>query len=204
MAMNSNLETFMASIIAMAIESDPGLLLGAPRMIDGVSLLKQGTPVPNLDEHVEACTRGDWQSRVQAYRTRFGSVPSSITDNIGELEKLRTIRNKVGHALGRDIQEARKHGTKTILPMEKLSRERVLKYKRLTWAVAKDVDRHLLAMHIGEFQAIHFYHRLYPQLSKVANATLRANALKKELGRFKAALAGKLFSKGLVSYYEQL
>ena len=40
MSLSSNLETFLSSIIALAIESSPGVLLGAPKSIDGVYMLK--------------------------------------------------------------------------------------------------------------------------------------------------------------------
>jgi hypothetical protein len=36
----SNLETYLASVIAMALESDPGVVLGVSKAIDGASVLK--------------------------------------------------------------------------------------------------------------------------------------------------------------------
>lgn len=58
--------------------------------------------------------------------------------------------------------------------------------------------------HIGEFQAIRFYHELYPTLRKDIHPSQRAMILKKAIGRFKAVAPGKLFCKGLVEYYEAL
>lgn len=45
MAMSSNLETFLSAIISLAIESNPGVLLKAPKSIDGVKLLKCHPPI---------------------------------------------------------------------------------------------------------------------------------------------------------------
>ena len=75
-AMTSNLETYMTSVMSLALESDPGLIIGVPRAVDGISLLKQGITPPGITENLEACTKGDWHSRVANYERLFGAVPS--------------------------------------------------------------------------------------------------------------------------------
>ncbi len=117
--MASNLETYMAAVIAVALESDPGLLLGASRSVDGISLLKHGAPPLKLAERIEGCTRGDWSSRVSHYRRLFSKVPAIMTDKLSDLETIRRLRNRLSHAFGRDIAQARRHGVKTMLPMER-------------------------------------------------------------------------------------
>ena len=203
-ALTSNLETYMASVMSLALESDPGILIGAPRAIDGIALLKHGVSPPRIAEYVEACTKGDWNSRTANYRRIFGSVPSIVMRKLADLEAIRMLRNRVSHAFGRDIKQARKHWIRTIIPMERLSIERALRYKRLVWSCAKEMDLHLHAAHIGEYQALRFYHSLYPSLNKKVHPNQRAIYFKKEFGRFKAAPAGKLFSNELVKYYERL
>jgi hypothetical protein len=203
-ALSSNLETYMASVISLALESDPGVLLGISRRVDGASILKHGATKVEYGEKITSCTKGDWQSRANSFGSIFGSLPANITVHLGELEKIRNLRNKVGHAFGRDIDQARKHGVKDILPMETLKIETGLKYRKLLWGVAKAIDIQLLRAHIGEFQAIRFYHELYPRLRKDVHPSERAVLFKKEIGRFKAQSAGKLFSKELVQYYESL
>ncbi len=79
-----------------------------------------------------------------------------------------------------------------------------MRYQRVVWSVAKEIDSHLLAAHIGEYQAVRFYHLLLPKLNQNAHPSERAMVFKKEIGRFKAMTAGKLFSKQLVAYYEAL
>lgn len=204
-ALSSNLEVYMASIITLALESDIGILFGAAKKIDGVAVLKYGQASKiDFEQYVIACTKGEWPSRVSAYEKIFGTVPTLITSNIGKLEAIRKLRNKVGHAFGRDIEEAQKHGVKETLPMEKLSRERTVKYQKLVGLVAKSIDRHLMRSHVGEYQAINFYHRLYPSLRKDIAQYQRALILKKKIGEFGAMLVGKEFCKGLVNYYEAL
>lgn len=203
-AITSNLETFMAAAIRLAIESDPGVLLGAPRAIDGILFLKRDTPPLRIEEAVTSCTKGDWNSRIAAYKQLFGAPPAILTAKISDLEDIRQIRNRIGHAFGRDITAARQHGVREIIPMERIAEDRALRYQRVVWSVAKNIDIHLLSNHIGEYQAIRFYHELYPKLSGDVHPHQRAIIFKKELGRFKAGLAGKQFCNGLVTYYEGL
>jgi hypothetical protein len=203
-ALSANLETYMASVISLALESDPGLLLGLSQRVDGVAILKHGASTLEVTSQVTDCTKGDWQSRGSAFGTIFGSVPPSLTLHLSELERIRNLRNKVSHAFGRDIDKARKHGVKDIIPMETLRFETANKYRSLIWSVAKSIDVQLLQHHIGEFQAIRFYHELYPRLRKDIHPHDRAVLFKKEVGRFKAQSVGKLFSYGLVDYYESL
>lgn len=208
MAISSNLETYMATVISLALESDPGILLNSTMQIDGAKPLKYNEHRKDIYEnYVISCTKGDWSSRSSSYQKIFGYLPNAIKDNIGMLDKIREVRNNVGHALGRDIKESRKHGVLTILPITKLTRERLSIYKQLIWKVTKEIDQHLLTTHIGEYQIIHFYHEQYTLLSTEKNLTIRANNFKKMVGKFgdqNAGIPGKLFCKELVNYYEAL
>lgn len=208
MAMASNLETYMATVIKLGLESDVGVLYGANRKIDGASILKHGKSQPfDFEDKVISCTKGEWGSRVAAYERVFGKVPGKLKDNISTLEKIRNLRNRVGHSFGRDIEKSRNHDVIDIMPIEKLRREKTIEYQSLIYAVAKDIDRHLLENHIGEYQTLYFYHKLasgLPDTDHNKNHKVRVNLLKKELGRFGAYKAGKNFCSGLIEYYEQL
>ncbi len=208
MAMSSNLETYMATVISLALESDPGTLLNSTRKIDGGKPLKYNQHKKEIYEnYIISCTKGDWNSRSLSYEKIFGYLPTSIRDNISMLEKIREVRNNVGHALGRDIKESRKHGVLTLLPITKLSRQKLNTYKQLIWEITKEIDEYLLNKHIGEYQIIHFYHEQYESLKSESNLTLRANKFKKMVGKHgdkNAGIPGKLFCKELVNYYEAL
>ena len=185
---SSNLETFMETVIRLALESDPGIIFGSSKVIDGAVLLKhQQTYKYGFDEEVTKCTKGDWQSRISGFEKLFGNVPAKISDNIAELETIRRLRNSVAHAIGRDIEDSRTHGVKEILPIEKISRTRTNKYHTLIRHVAKTIDVQLLGNHIGEYQLVYFYHSIYPNLRPDIHPSERAIILKKEVGRIGAS-----------------
>lgn len=204
-AISSNLETFMAMIIELALESDVGVVYGLPRKIDGIEILKNGKDNPfDHSGAIEACTKGDWSARLSAYERYFGQCPKYIKGKISELERIRNLRNSVAHAFGRDIAASRKMGELTTLPMERLPRESFHKLQSTVWRTAKAIDAHLNNFHIGEYQALHFYHGIYADLNKNVHFGVRAIELKKRLGRHGDVPPGKEFCKGLVQYYEAL
>lgn len=203
-AMSSNLETYVASVIALAIESDPGVLIGATRTVDGIKRLKQGNAVLDVEPQITACVKGDWNARAASYKRIFGMLPQGLERKLDRLNEVRLLRNKVGHAFGRDIEEARRHGVKNVLPMERLSDERTLAFQKLIFGVAKSVDRHLLVAHVGEYQALRYYHEIYPGLDLSAHPSIRAQVLKKKLGGVKQSSTGKVLCRQLVAYYESL
>lgn len=130
LAMSSYFETYIAAIITLAIESDPGLLIGCPHCVDGIKLKKQEiSPIheDDLQIHLKQCTRGDWMSRLSHFQKLFGEAPQRFSDGLSDLEKMRNLRNKVGHAFGRDIEESRKNTNVKIQPMENLSLNKYIK-----------------------------------------------------------------------------
>lgn len=204
LSISSNFEIYLSTIVSLAIESDPGVLFSSSKSIDGISLLKNGANKSKIEEDIiKAITKGDWNSRTSAFIRVFGSAPEVLKNNISELDKIRNIRNKVGHAFGRDIDESRNHEVKDILPIENLTPKKLKTCQYTILNVVKSIDAYLLNNHIGEFQAIAFYHRMFPGLRKDVHQNQRAVTLKKALGKF-GDTSGKEFCKGLVSYYEAL
>jgi hypothetical protein len=57
----SYLEAYLRQSVRSALMSDPMARYGAPRLVDGVSLLKRGIELP-YDADVECTTKGDWSS----------------------------------------------------------------------------------------------------------------------------------------------
>jgi hypothetical protein len=188
----SNLETYLASVITMALDSDPGLVLGVGKSIDGAVVLKYRRPaVFKIGEQINACTKGDWSSRLDAFEKLFGECPQEFRSSHSTLEELRGIRNRFGHAFGRDIDAARLHGVLTKIPMERLSRERAIGLRKSVWLATKSVDKFLLKNHIGDFEAVRFYHNLYPSLHKHVPAGQRAVYLKRKLADLAQSRAEK-------------
>lgn len=205
MAISANFETYFASVISLSLQSNPGVLFGVSKMIDGVSILKNGKSSKlDFESQITSCTKGDWSSRISAFEKIYGFVPDILTRNISSLEQIRKLRNKVGHSFGRDIEEARDHTIKKIIPTENISRERTLKYQKLLWSTAKSIDVYLLENHIGTFQALNFYHLHFGEMRKDVHPSIRAVDIKKKAGRTGVQSANKQFYKDLVNYYESL
>ena len=204
MAISANFETYISTVITLALESDPGVLFQSSKSIDGIEILKNGGRKNIfIGDLITSITKGDWNARISAFKKIFGNIPPVLDVKRGELEKVRVLRNNIGHAFGRDINESRNHEVKKILKMENLSDTVLKKYQQIIWDTAKDIDKYLLKNHIGEFQAIAFYHRIFNEMDKQAHSSIRAVALKKKLGKF-GDVSGKEFCKGLVTYYESL
>ena len=202
-AISSNLETYLATVIPLAVASDVGVLHGVPRRIDGIAILKHGRANAfNFEQYAVACTKDDWSKRLAAYERLFGRSPKFFSSNIASLERIRRIRNNVAHAFGRDIEASRNQMEVKTVPIEKLSVESLLQLQRVVWQLVKAIDVHL-QFHIGEYQALAFYHGIYPELRKDLHLSMRAMELKTRIGEF-GSRAGKEFCKGLVQYYEGL
>jgi hypothetical protein len=120
------------------------------------------------------------------------------------LDQLRNVRNDVAHAFGREINAARAHGVLQTMPMQSMKVGRAYRFRSAVWRSAKAIDKFLLNNHIGDFEAVRFYHNLYPTLHKHVSTGQRAIYLKKAIGRYGAIPRGKVYSKGLVEYWEAL
>lgn len=202
----SNIEIYLGSMVKLALDSNPGVLIGAPsRSIDGAQVLKYqtGTPI-DYAPHIESFTKGDWSSRLSAIERLFGTLPQTVKTHHADLETIRKIRNRFGHAFGRDIDESRKHGDIHISPVENLSRPTLGRLGRSGWRFVKALDKFFLDEHVGDFEAVNFYAQMFPsQLAHVPSGQ-RAVNFKKEIGRFGVSLRGKVYCKGLVDYWEAL
>lgn len=204
-AILSNLETYIATIVPLALESDVGVLYGVPRRIDGIEILKHGKDKPfNFEDIVLSCTKGAWGSRILAYERAFGRVPKFLKDHVSELDLMRNLRNNVAHAFGREISSSRISGQIKTLPILRLSRAKLLKYQAIVWNATKSIDNHLYNIHIGEYQSLIFYHELYPSLNHNVHQSMRAIELRKKIGQFGVESQGREFCKGLVAYYEAI
>lgn len=206
MAMSSYFETYIAAIISLSLESDPGLLIGCPHCVDGIKLKKQGiNPISkeDLQEHLKQCTRGDWMARISHFQKLFNEVPKSFSEGLSTLEKIRNLRNKVGHAFGRDIEEARDPNNVNIQPMEKLNLKTYIKYQNLINRIARDINDLLIQQHIGNYHYLAYYHSRYSDL-KEQRVTDRPNLFKKMIGRDTQNPLSKDFCEWISSYYESL
>src|SRR5690606_3977391 len=52
LAISSNFETYLSTIVSLSLESDPGVLFNSSKSIDGISLPKKGANNSKLEEDV--------------------------------------------------------------------------------------------------------------------------------------------------------
>ena len=205
MGICSNFETYLESVITLSIESDPGILFGASKSIDGVKYLKYESCTKfNIKEIVTNCVKGDWNSRWSNIVKLFPNIPNTIEKKISDLERIRKLRNNIAHAFGRDIESSRQHIIKQKLTIDTISERKVQQYKYLLWGIAKEIDSYLLNNHIGEYQFLCLYHSIYPELNHEVHSSMRAVKLKKKLGNDKICPTSKELCKQIVLYYENL
>ena len=208
MALSSYFETYLSSVISLALESDPGAMIGKSHTVDGMELIKHKKQNKQaIDEIVENCTKGDWTKRLNSMERVFGRMPESLRKNIKMLEAIRILRNRVGHAFGRDIKKSREIDNAVKLSIERLSRKRFDNWQRNITQIVSDIDTFLLKNHIGSFQQLLVYHSMYPTLDHTDTPLKRGHrmmAFKKTIGTDKKDTYSKEFCRSLVVYYESL
>lgn len=206
MAMSANLETYMVTVIKLALESDIGVLFNASKKIDGMEIIKNSNNYPfEIEDKIISCTKGDWSSRVSNFEKIFTIVPAILKENISSLEKIRNLRNDIGHSFGREINKSREHNILTPIKIQTIKQEKIIEYLKLLFAIARTIDKQLMSNNIGEYQTLYFFHKLKPLLKddenfqrKIGNHSV---VLKKELSKIGDNRIGKVFLKGLVNYY---
>src|SRR5207302_927896 len=87
-AIASYLETDFAQVIERSIRSRPGVLIGAPKSVEGVRLLKDQVKLDTEDD-VRRCVEGPWSARVAATERLLGA------HWVGEFETLLFFHQKV-------------------------------------------------------------------------------------------------------------
>jgi len=200
-AVNSYMEIYLRNITSLAIESNPGLIIGAPGAIDGVTLLK-GRPGYNYSEYAVHFTKGDWNTRIQHYERLFGDSPPKLREYMKELNELRKMRNGVGHAFGRSTDEYETGLQIELKPMMRLSEDRFGFWLRMVEEVTSAIDEHLKEKHIGQYERLLYYH---DWLGKREGRRSQGEA--EELRRAMQADTGETLDlawvKGLIAYYHE-
>lgn len=205
MALAANLETYIDAIVALAIESDPGVLLKSSKSIDGTILLKQNKQLREVyQERASLCTHGTWPARVKAFKEIFGSYPSIFDTKMSMLESIRKLRNNVGHAFGRDIEDSRNFRRRIKLPQERISLQRVKNMLNCGFTVATELDTYLMDNHIGEYQTILALHEEYPNLGRFLTSKEKARAFRKIFNKDKIMCVSKENSVAMIEYYKSL
>lgn len=206
MALSSSFEAYLTAIITMAIDSDPGMIINAPKSVDGIAQLKFGEEFKKelVESKIIDCTKGEWSARTSAIKSLFGHIPAVLSDSIADLDKLRALRNKVGHAFGRDIDRAKDYMPFRIDPMVKLDWTRFRKYQSLILRCSSQLDIQLQNEHIGLFHYLRFYHDHYTEIEKFPVEIDRHVHYKYLIGQVSKCAIPKSLAQFVVNYYESL
>jgi hypothetical protein len=201
MSASAYFEMFLIELLTLAMRSDPLSRFGSPRLLDGVTWLKQGVGgVPDVE--IRACLVGEWSKRRKAMRGLLGKVPADIEANLAELDRIRKLRNKVGHAFGRTFEQKSRLLQVNAPNSERLSERRFKGWLGLIDTIANGVDQEIGGSHVGEFETLLYYHewRREPRFGKQAD--------KPEAVRFAKALNSKFgggpdrtFCRDLIAHY---
>jgi hypothetical protein len=197
-ALCSNLEVYLRSVISLSLESDPGTLLGASHAVDGVVLLKKD-PSYSYTEDAKLATSGSWSSRIAAFRRFFRNVPPELEAARAELDQLRIFRNGVSHTFGRDAGEYLEHLTMQTKPLKRVSEARLKSWMGLVLKVVKAVDAHLLQQHIGAYETLLYFH----QLSNTSWRTPERETVKKNIGKMHHETPSKKYFDSLIAHYRR-
>lgn len=199
---SSYLEVYIRTAVTLALQSDPLARFGRSRLMDGITWLKEGMR-DDVEQLVRPCVMGDWSKRASAYKLLFGATPVAIVSNIAELDRMRVLRNSVGHSFGRTDRKIRDDLSRvTIAASERLSEDRFKKWLGLIDQVADSIDRQLGLGYIGEFETMAFYHHWKTQpRPRHEGGFTDARAFSHALGRRVQQPCGQEFSTGLIDYY---
>lgn len=204
MSCNSYMENYFACIIKEAIESNPGLLIATPRLVDGILYRKKDIHLHSDDVEtiVTSCTKGVWSSRIAALKRLFGAVTPLLESNVASLDAIRKIRNDFGHAFGRDIEASKNYYNTTKSPMQNLTIERFNKYHTLIKKMVREFDIYVKGEHIGNYEELYQLSLIYNRIKDLAECT-RAEHVKTAL--YNAGIRAKRgFCRDMVTYYEAL
>lgn len=206
MALSSYFETYLEVIIKVAIESDPGILIGKSRSVDGISMIKEGISTKDqiFKSELINCVKGDWSSRINTLKRYFGASVDAFVSNHSQLEQMRNLRNKIGHAFGRDIDDSREILKSTISPMERLTVNQFLKFQKMIRAIVRTFDESLMQKHIGNFLPLRVYHDCYPNIGQFPHIGDKIVVLKHRLGSESKGQYSKEFCRELINYYESI
>lgn len=224
----SNFETYLSSVIRVAMEANPSLLFNyiylSPEdflspadslsfedfeKIDGVIFLKKGLfdkkGYKDLIDDIESkLTHGDWTNRTNTFYKLFPNAPAVFRNKIKELEDARKLRNNAAHSFGREISQARENRNFNKLSnYDSLSEERLIKYFKLFSDLSTEIDNYLLLNHIGSYEIVYYYHKNYVEnngLFEYDGETMIK--LKRHLTSEQGTTTwGKEYLKGMIKYY---
>lgn len=162
MAATGALETYSWRVVLTALMSDPAAAHGKSKAIDGVVWLKLGLK-PDYAEIKKRITKDTWHQRYACLRDLFGDIPD-LQSRVAELDQIRTFRNNVGHAFGRDLTAEPNLTVRTMERMRSIDDTKFKEWLGMISKAAKALDTVLVANHIGDFEPLLHFHSYFQAL----------------------------------------
>lgn len=201
MSMSSYLELYIRCATRAALESDPCLLYGKPRLVDGVELLIHNESY-GFAKEAEPCASGDWNSRFSQYTSLFKPTDDQVKkfqSVIGDLEYIRKVRNSVGHSFGFDMDGLADDGLAATVKHYRISHDRIQKLLGIVEDTAATIEE-CLSSHVGDYETVRMFHRRGQQTDLVA----RGRELKADIFKSVGRSPGNEYFSGLAKYYRKL
>ncbi len=162
---SSAFERYLITVVSAAVESDPLLAPGWPKLVDGLALRRHGLAV--AERNLEGTVKGDWPRRVASYNELFGYLPAELVGAVSDLERLRKMRNAVAHEFGGDNKPSVMPSSALLLSIRRhvrpgshrvsISETGLVAALRTFDKVANGIDKHLLGQHIGGYELAAIY-----------------------------------------------
>lgn len=164
MLLSSCFETYLRTIVSLAIESKPGAIIQCPDAVDGCMLLKKdpcygdsNAKTYQFGDVIEEICVGEWTKRANALKKYFGDQIISDID-LQQLDKMRVTRNDIGHHFGRTKKDYHTPLSFDFEQAHRLAHETLLKYFCLVHSVTKKIDEYLQRKYIGSYDLIKYYY----------------------------------------------
>lgn len=196
MAATGAMENHFQRAVLLSLKSDPGLLYGHSKKIDGVYWLKAGIELDH-SEILTAITKGSWDSRYSRIKSLFGELPD-IRDNVSTLDKIRVFRNGVGHAFGRELDSKPQLLKRSVGEITSLSEETFQKWLGKLSGITREFDRHVIKHHIGDFESLLYLN------NHIKNNGRPTTSLRSFAKQIKSSLGQELGHSKSIKYYEEL
>lgn len=218
-SVTSSLERYIVGIASAAIDSDPLLLPGWPKRLDGLAVDKFGLKVSKPS--IIGLTKGTWQSRLATYKDLFGTVPQALEAQAKDLEAMRKMRNAVAHDFAADRAPHLSSSAMLLTSIRRsqgkhrslaLGHDRFVKWLGVVHQAADAIDAHLLAEHVGDYELAALYmewQRSPDKFEKGIGATVTGHRRDLNL-RFPKAMAdyvpnmGRPYLRSMETFVRQL
>lgn len=207
MLLSSCFETYLRTVVSLALESKPACILGCPNKIDGVFLLKSSGGYGDFKSKnylfkssIESVCSGEWKKRADNYQRLFGSLP--FQTDIIRLDELRIKRNNIAHYIARKKEEYECTVSPETIDPIRVSAKTLKGYFALIYNTATQIDNHLHKDYIGSYDVLKFFYfhvRNNGLMDETPNALARE--LRKQLGSRGLHHASQEYYTRLMEYF---